>query len=446
MQTPVAGSFVRVVTEVVAPALMELDEGASRRRDFGKGHPSGMTELARGMDFENESPEDPENDADVLSSDKGAWLDEKVCEMDDRPCRIFDYARFVSNVKNAKRLVADVATGLGVDFVISYSVKTNPTPKVLEAALRCGLNAECISLAELDIAQKLGFAGSACTLNGPGKWWPQKLAGSVAEPMVVNCDSLCDLHKTVAMLDAYGWSNCILGVRISPPGIKSRFGMNLEDPQTFAALCGELQRIPNMRKLGVHFHYAQSSLGSLAWAETAKRAMKLASAAFGCASRRVSHLDLGGGWRIGDAEDLKASLKDVCRSAKGCFDGLRAFQIEPGKLLVEDCGYLVCRVFGRRGMTVDTDVVVSAACSDVPDVLSFAHEVIWRKAKGGPWRRLSRGHGSILGRICMESDVLRRGVAIPDEVDEGDLIVICDTGAYDTSMAYPFGMGVNYVS
>lgn len=46
-----------------------------------------------------------------------------------------------------------------------------------------------------------------------------------------------------------------------------------------------------------------------------------------------------------------------------------------------------------------------------------------------------------MGRLCMESDVIRGGVAVPDEICEGDIVVIYDTGAYDTSMAFPFGAG-----
>lgn len=389
-------------------------------------------------DYENESQGVGD---EVLSDSMGSWLNTQVEGMDDCPCRIFDAGRFIQNIITTKRIVQHLATTFGVGFEISYSVKTNPSADILDIAMSFGLGAECISLAELATVQGRGFEGYACTLNGPGKWWPRGMLDLVSEPMVVNCDSIGDLHRTIEVLDGRNWNSCVMGVRVSAPGTQTRFGIDLGDSQTVVALCGQLEHVPACRELGVHFHYAQSSLGTKAWVAAATAAVRQMSLALQGTFRRVVHFDLGGGWRAGDPKGLCEGLAEVCNEAMACFGDLRSFQLELGKMLVEDCGFVACRVLGRRGEGRHASLIVSAALSDVPDAVSFIHKVVWRKAAGGPWREFGGGHGCILGRLCMESDVIRRGVAVPDEICEDDIIVICDTGAYDTSMAFPFGAG-----
>jgi diaminopimelate decarboxylase len=54
---------------------------------------------------------------------------------------------------------------------------------------------------------------------------------------------------------------------------------------------------------------------------------------------------------------------------------------------------------------------------------------------------LGPGPDVVLGPLCMENDRLTDGVALPPELEVGDLVVICDAGAYDASMTYRFGRG-----
>jgi len=51
------------------------------------------------------------------------------------------------------------------------------------------------------------------------------------------------------------------------------------------------------------------------------------------------------------------------------------------------------------------------------------------------------GTGRVLGRTCMETDVLHAGLRLPADVHAGDVLVITDVGAYDTSKSYRFGRG-----
>ena len=63
----------------------------------------------------------------------------------------------------------------------------------------------------------------------------------------------------------------------------------------------------------------------------------------------------------------------------------------------------------------------------------------WRS---GEWIELPPGDGRVLGCTCMEEDVVKKHVSVAG-VQEGDLLAICDAGAYDSSMAFSFAKGRN---
>jgi diaminopimelate decarboxylase len=85
--------------------------------------------------------------------------------------------------------------------------------------------------------------------------------------------------------------------------------------------------------------------------------------------------------------------------------------------------------------------VVDAAISDLPMAPFYPHRV-YRQNRRGEWEGVGGGRDRLVGRICMETDVLASDLALPEGLREGDRLVIGDAGAYDASMAYNFGRGI----
>ncbi len=69
------------------------------------------------------------------------------------------------------------------------------------------------------------------------------------------------------------------------------------------------------------------------------------------------------------------------------------------------------------------------------------HRILCRDPATGEWRPLKRGKTRLMGRLCMEHDVVAWNVELPEGVGAGDVLVFCDAGAYDRSMSYVFGRG-----
>ena len=436
------GAFVRVVTELRSP-FRSPGQGVLKRVSIAaKGHPSGMPELSSVL--AGKATENAVSFSDLPLADENAWLESHLCRVEDEPQRLFDREGMCKRIQAVKGRIAQAERDIGIPFVLSYSVKTNPSAQILRAVVDEGLQAECISLAELAHAAKCGFNPFECTLNGPGKWWPANLLDFVEEPARINCDSAEDARRTIQTVSEKGWNGTLIGVRVTAPGTVSRFGIDLSDAKQFAKLSELFRSFLSSSRIGMHYHHAQSTLGARKWVDSIRQAATL-MAGFTQANGLVcSHVDLGGGWRSEDLRLLSDSLGDACRATIGVLPKVESFQVEFGKLLVENAGFLVCTVLSLRDSVDGVDLVVSAALSDLPDARSYPHRVLARRRDGGPWVELPPGRNRLLGRICMETDILRFNVSIPTDIEEGDLIAICGAGAYDASMAYSFGRGDLY--
>jgi diaminopimelate decarboxylase len=88
---------------------------------------------------------------------------------------------------------------------------------------------------------------------------------------------------------------------------------------------------------------------------------------------------------------------------------------------------------GRR------DIVVNAGISDLPLARSHPHRVLVLDGRG--WEPVPGGRDRVLGRICMEHDVLAEAVGLPEGVRPGQRLAFLEAGGYDASMAYGFGTG-----
>ena len=117
--------------------------------------------------------------------------------------------------------------------------------------------------------------------------------------------------------------------------------------------------------------------------------------------------------------------------------------IEPGKAICEQSQVLVARVLERRGEGHVREVVADACLAELPLAVDFARNV-YHLNPAGKLTKLTSGVGRILGRVCMEHDILANGILLPAETREGDFLIFSHAGAYEASMSYRFGTGSSY--
>jgi diaminopimelate decarboxylase len=314
---------------------------------------------------------------------------------------------------------------------VGLSIKTNPSGALLDAARNAGLLAETIHPDEMAHARSHGYALDEIIVNGPVQALLPDLRPA---PFALFGDAVSDLEDL-----PFDPSGTILGVRTRPPERgDSRFGVDLSDEDAMDRLCAQVRRWPASTQLGLHLHAPASTLGIDRWWRCLARVLQWADTLQTRTGRPVEALDLGGGWHPDDWLDVFIpGLLHRGEALHDALPALRTLLFEPGKALSQPLGVVVSRVLDARPER--GDVVLDASIAELSNIDYHPHRLLAHTDRHG-WHRLPRGDGRLLGRLCMEADILGRRRAV-DHLAPGDTVVVCDAGAYDRSMTYPFGQG-----
>ena len=447
-----AAEFTRVVLEVpVRPdfPLPPLPEPFAGAVGHSMKHPSGLTALAARLH---------EIDPDMLdvALDAGAEPPSGVAELPpsfvaDIAAHDFDrietphYIYMDSTAAGLFKQAADRAHRLStnaVEVISGYSIKTNPDRRLIKLALDHGFYAEAISLGEVQTALEVGFRPDQVILNGPGKWWP---AGLMPRERMhaVFCDSIADLDRVVTAIDAGEMSAKHVGIRIRTPNIVSRFGIPLDSPTTFGKLVAAVKRLPADSAFGVHFHMASSHVGVAQWWHLFESMLRWCRAIERLTGRTVELLDIGGGWFPDDWHaDETSKLAHAVELVRAMLPGVRQIASEPGKAMAQPSMALAMRILEIQEHEEEhVEVVVDASIAEIPMHFWQPHRMVRQCPDTGALQPIGRGKTHLMGRLCMEHDIIASNVQLPQGTRAGDLLIFCDAGGYDRSMSYVFGRG-----
>ena len=314
---------------------------------------------------------------------------------------------------------------------IGLSIKTNPADRLLATARNTDMLAETIHPDEMAHAREHGFDTSEIIVNGPVQ---ALLPNLDTAPYALFGDALSDLASL-----PFDPSGTIIGVRTRPPERgPSRFGVDLSDPERMDRLCDRLGEFPAATRIGLHLHAPSSTLGHDRWWDSLERVLTWAQTIQDRTGRPVRCLDLGGGWHPDDWLDVFIpGLLERRSMIQGALPDLDTLLLEPGKALSQPLGVVVSRVLDVR--PTRSEVILDASLAELSNIDYHPHRLLAHTEEQG-WHRLPRGEGRLLGRLCMEADILGRHRQV-DHLSVDDTVVVCDAGAYDASMTYPFGRG-----
>ncbi|MDQ4087187.1 MAG: ATP-grasp domain-containing protein [Pseudomonadota bacterium] len=451
--TPVQSEeFTRVVLEVPVrsdyplPPLPEPFHGAV---GHSMKHPSGLTSLAKKLHKLNPEmlvavDEMMEEGSDGLPKIP-ATMAEDIRAIDfDRvqtPEFLFMGATAADLFRKASERAHRLSTN-EVQVVSGYSIKTNPDPRLIRLALDSSFYAEAISLLEVQRALEVGFRPDQVILNGPAKFWPEGLMPK--ERMhAFFCDSIADLDRTVAAIEAGELSSRYVGIRIRTPNVTSRFGIPLDSPGTFAKLVEAVKRLPADTGFGVHFHMASSNIGVAGWWHLFESMLKWCRSIERLTARDVEILDMGGGWFPDDWHDHEDDrFARAVERVRAVLPKVRQIVSEPGKAMAQPSMALAMRILEIQEHEEDhVEAVVDASIAELPMHFFQPHRMLRKCSKTGELQPLGRGKTHLMGRLCMEHDIVAANVQLPEGTRAGDLLIFCDAGGYDRSMSYVFGRG-----
>jgi diaminopimelate decarboxylase len=445
--------FTRLVLEVpVKPEypLPPLPEPYAGAVGHSMKHPSGLTALAKKLHKLN--PEmlvaidaGAEQDApDGLPAIPNTMMDDiRATDLDAVQTPDFLYMPSTAEdlFKKASARSHRLSTN-AVEVVSGYSIKTNPDRRLIKLALDHGFYAEAISLPEVQAALEVGFRPDQVIMNGPAKFWRPELMPK--ERMhAFFCDSIADLERTIAACEAGDLSSKHIGVRIRTPNVVSRFGIPLDSPATFRKLIDGVKRLPKDSAFGIHFHMASSNIGVAGWNHLFDSMIGWCQSIEQLSGRDIEILDLGGGWWPDDwHDDSNDRFANAVRRIHEALPNVKQIVSEPGKAMAQPSMALAMRILEIQSHEDDmVEAVVDASIAELPLYFFQPHRMLRQCSETGELQPVGRGKTHLMGRLCMEHDIVATNVSLPEGTRAGDLLIFCDAGGYDRSMSYVFGRG-----
>jgi len=122
--------------------------------------------------------------------------------------------------------------------------------------------------------------------------------------------------------------------------------------------------------------------------------------------------------------------------------GVRQIASEPGKAMAQPSMALAMRILEIQEHEDDyVEAVVDASIAEIPMHFWQPHRMVRQCPATGELQPVGRGKTHLMGRLCMEHDIIASNVQLPEGTRAGDLLIFCDAGGYDRSMSYVFGRG-----
>lgn len=344
--------------------------------------------------------------------------------------------------------VAELRAALPADLRISYAMKANPMPAVVQhmAGLVDGL--DVASAGELMVALDAGMDPHHITFAGPGKT-AEELRRAVAAGILVNLESF----REVALLQAASRELGLparVAVRVNPDfdlkssGMKmgggpKQFGVDAEEVPRLLGAIGEA----GLAFEGFHIYWGSQNLNPAAVVEAQQKTFELALRLAAHAPSPVRHLNLGGGFGIPyfpgdkhlDLAPIGANLAELIQRARTELPHA-VLSIELGRYLVGESGVYVCRVLDRKVSRGQVYLVTDgglhhhlAASGNFGQVIRKNYPV--RLAKPTP-SGAELEPVSVVGPLCTPLDLLGDRCRLP-HAEPGDLVVVFQSGAYGAS-------------
>ena len=445
-----SNQFTRVVLEVPVRGefpLSPLSEPYGGAVGHSMKHPSGLIEFAQKL-HDRDKPKPSSNGHhkvtpkpfEVIPDSYLSDLQNIDFKRLQTPAGLFFPNTAIEMFSDAARL--SEGEPLGLKIAHAYSIKTNPDERLLRLALEAGFLAEAISTLEARKAVNAGFEAGQIVLNGPAKWWRREELPD-GEFHAIFCDSVEELADVAGQLNAGDLRAKAIGIRLRTPNLTSRFGIPVDSPELFEVLIKGIQKLPRSIPFGVHFHMASSSVGVRQWRHLFKSMLRWCGSIEALSGRVIECLDIGGGWAPEDIRrDEGSEYARVLKLIPQSLSGVTEVIAEPGKAIAQPTMAVAMSVLEiRKYMGGPSEAVMDGSIAELPMHFFHPHRILAKSGLPTDWRPLYRGDSTLLGRLCMEHDIVARNVALPEDVMAGDVFVFCDAGAYDRSMSYVFGCG-----
>ena len=325
-----------------------------------------------------------------------------------------------------------------INPLICYAVKANTNLGILKEIKKYELGADVVSIGELMKVLKAGIKPQKIVFSGVGKTNAEIEYAIRKNILLINAESKSEILE-IEKIARSKRKIVDVGIRLNPntdaqtlsqisTGKKvNKFGV---DQKIFLQLVNYLKKSKylNLKCLSVHIGSQILSY------KPYQKMLKVIEKTIKKSNHKFEYIDLGGG--MGVDYNHNNSKLDLKRYSKIIEKFLKTNQckiiFEPGRVIVANTAILITKViYIKEGYKKDF-VILDAGMNDLmrPALYGAYHKIIpYKKIKN-----TSKKNYEFVGPICESTDTFAN-VKKFQKLNEKDFLVICDVGAYGTSLA-----------
>ncbi len=353
------------------------------------------------------------------------------------PLYCYSYEKLKKNINNFKLNFNKL------NPLICFAIKSNSNLSIIKEVKKLGLGADVVSKGELMQAIKAGINPSKIVFSGVGKTFSELKYAVDKKILLINSESKSEVIEIEKIAKS---KNKIvdIGIRLNPntdaktlskisTGKKGdKFGVN---EKTFIDLIRYIKKTKyvNLKCLSVH-------IGSQIFENKPyERMLKVIDRLISKTKFKFDFIDLGGGMGISYKNDNKKfnyiNYQKSIIKILGKYNSKIIF--EPGRSIVGNTGILISKIIYIKENQNKNFIILDAGMNDLmrPALYGAKHLII----PINRIKKISNKTYEFVGPICESTDKFLT-INKFQKLKEKDLIIICDVGAYGSSLSSNYNL------
>ncbi len=362
---------------------------------------------------------------------------QNIAQRYNTPAYCYSYKQLKDNVNHFKKNFSSISP------LICFAIKSNTNINLIKEIKKFGLGADVVSMGELMIALKAGINPKKIVFSGVGKTSKEINYAIDNKILLINAESKSEI-KEIEKIAKIKKTQVQVGIRLNPntdaktlnqisTGKKeNKFGVNDKIFYELVEYCKNSKNI-TLKCLSVH-------IGSqILDYKPYEKMLKVIGNVIKKAKFNFEYIDLGGGMGISyEKNTKKLNYKKYNLAIKKFLKGRKSKIIfEPGRSIIGNTAVLISKIIYIKRNNVKNFVIIDAAMNDLmrPALYGAVHQILPAIKKN----KKSKRAYEFVGPICESTDKFTT-IKNFQEVNEKDIIVIRDVGAYGMSLSSNYNL------
>ncbi len=364
-------------------------------------------------------------------------ITEQLVEHYGTPFHIYDEVGIRETGEALKQLFSGVA-----GFREYYAVKALPNPAILKLMFDMGFGFDCSSIGELSLSRQIGARGEQIMFTSNNTDQTEFQIAAEEGGCVLNLDDISLIEKVPVFPELICFrynpgprrtGNVIIG---NP--VEAKYGLSHE--QVVAAYHLAQQR--GAKRFGLHTMVASNELDYNYMVETARMLLEITELVESELGIKFEFVNIGGGLGIPyqpdqdplDIDSLAAEIESLFSAFQKKHGYVPRMYMESGRFMTGPHGVLVTSAINHKDIYrnyIGVDACMSALMR--PALYGAYHhiDVVGKE-------NVAKDHiYDVSGSLCENNDKFAVQRELP-KIDEGDILVIHDTGAHGHAMGFQY--------